>query len=302
MNFLSKKKGLIGIKINYMIYKILIIISFIAFGCTSKEKKIHKNNREKSHKNLSKKKIIQEVGSGIVIFELDAPKKSFIGDSKITIIRLNKDSIETYLKMASTYDSVPKTVKEWSQKYGFHLTINAGMYDVINPLLSRGFMKSETSINNLIVNPAYNGVCIMNNRKLDLIDFICQNKLDLNNQESCFQSMRMLDCQGVGIDWQRKKQLCSMIMMGEDEQNHIYIIFTRSPYLHQDMVGFLQKMPFDLRLTLYLEGGPETSLYLNTPNKKLELVGSYVSETYETDSNKVFWPLPNVIGFKFKGK
>jgi hypothetical protein len=61
-------------------------------------------------------------------------------------------------------------------------------------------------------------------------------------------------------------------------------------------------LPFDLRLTLYLEGGPETSLYLNTPNKKLELVGSYVSETYETDSNKVFWPLPNVIGFKFKGK
>ena len=285
-----------------MIYKILILISLIVFGCTAKHNTLHKKLHKKSPIKSHKKKILKEVGSGIVIFELDAPKKSFLGDSKITIIRLNKDSIETYLKMASTEDSVPKTAKEWSQKYGFHLTINAGMYDVNNPMLSRGYMKSESAINNFNINPNYNGVCVMNNHKLDLIDFICQNKVDLNNQECCFQSMRMLDCQGVGIDWQRKKQLCSMIMMGEDEQNHIYIIFTRSPYLHQDMVGFLQKLPFDLRLTLYLEGGPETSLYLNTPNKKLELVGSYVSETYETDSNKVFWPLPNVIGFKFKGK
>jgi hypothetical protein len=285
-----------------MIYKILILISLIVFGCTTKHKDLPNKVPKKVKSKFHNKKIIQEISSEIVVFELDAPKKSFLGDSKITIIRLNKDSIETYLKMASTEDSVPKTAKEWSQKYGFHLTINAGMYDVNNPMLSRGYMKSESAINNFNINPNYNGVCVMNNHKLDLIDFICQNKVDLNNQECCFQSMRMLDCQGVGIDWQRKKQLCSMIMMGEDEQNHIYIIFTRSPYLHQDMVGFLKKLPFDLRLTLYLEGGPETSLYLNTPNKKLELVGSYVSETYETDSNKVFWPLPNVIGFKFKGK
>ena len=242
----------------------------------------------------------ENVAKGVCLLQTNAPKKSLIGDSKLTIIRINKDSVEAYLKMATSIDSVSKTAEEWSDTFDFQLTVNAGMYDLANPLISKGFMKSDNSFNNKIINKSYNGICCINKNRVDLVDLMCQNNFDLTKQESCFQGMRMLDCHSEEMDWNRKKQACSMLIMGEDNFNNLYFIFSRSPYYHQDMIRFIKQMPFKLGLTIYLEGGPETSVYLNTPKKKMSLIGSYVSNTYPTDKNDHFWPLPNVLAFKFK--
>jgi len=59
-------------------------------------------------------------------------------------------------------------------------------------------------------------------------------------------------------------------------------------------------MPYGLTNAIYIEGGPETSLYIRTGNRVVEKVGSYVSNTYATDNNMTFWALPNVIGMKLK--
>jgi hypothetical protein len=59
-------------------------------------------------------------------------------------------------------------------------------------------------------------------------------------------------------------------------------------------------MPFNLANTIYLEGGPETSLYIKVGDTVIEKVGSYVSQTYPTDDNVCFWKLPNIIGLKLK--
>jgi hypothetical protein len=47
---------------------------------------------------------------------------------------------------------------------------------------------------------------------------------------------------------------------------------------------------------MYLEGGPEASLYLEANGKKIERIGSYETGFWESDTNEQFWPLPNVIG------
>ena len=54
----------------------------------------------------------------------------------------------------------------------------------------------------------------------------------------------------------------------------------------------------DLRNAIYLEGGPETSLYIDINDIRIEKIGSYVSQTYPTDDNNNFWELPNIIGIK----
>jgi hypothetical protein len=277
---------LIGIKNNTLFRFILLVLLLLTFSCNSQQKEVV--NKWES------------IAKGVSFMEINAPEKSILGDSKLSIIRLNKDSVQAYLLMASAYDSISKTVKVWADTFDFQLTVNAGMYDLTKPLTSKGYMKSDLNFNNKQINTSYNGVCSINNQRIDLIDLMCEPYFQLANQQSCFQGMRLLDCNGTEMDWKRKKQSCSMLVMGEDNQNFIYFIFTRSPYYHQNMVNFLKQMPFKLRLTIYLEGGPETSLYLNTPFKKIALVGSYVSNTYPTDKNDHFWPLPNVIGFKFK--
>ena len=286
-SFHIEKNVLIGIKNKKMNRFILVVILFFTVSCKSQEKKDSLSSWER-------------IASGVFILEMDAPIKSIFGDSKLTIIRLNKDSVQAFLKMATALDSIPKTVKEWADTFDFQLTINAGMYDLTNPLISKGFMKSDSSVNNNKVNDSYNGIFTINNQHVELIDLMCKNNFQLENQQVCFQGMRMLDCQGKEMDWKRKKQSCSMLVMGEDSKNQLYIIFTRSPYYHQDMVRLLKQMPFQLGLTMYLEGGPETSVYLNTPNKKIELIGSYVSDSYPTDKNDHFWTLPNIVGFKFE--
>lgn len=284
--FLLKKNVLIGINNYIKSFFIFLFLLLVNSSCNSQQ---NESVNEWEH-----------IAKGVFFMQVDAPKKSIFGDSKLSIIRLNKDSVEAYLKMATATDSVSKTVKEWADIFDFQLTINAGMYDLAKHLISKGFMKSDNKLNNSQVNTSYNGICYIQNQGIDLIDLMCEPNFQFMNQQACFQGMRLLDCQGAEMDWKRKKQSCSMLVMGEDNKNQLYIIFTRSPYYHQDMVRFLKQMPFQLGLTMYLEGGPETSVYLNTPHKKLDLIGSYVSNTYPTDKNDHFWPLPNVIGFKFK--
>ena len=66
------------------------------------------------------------------------------------------------------------------------------------------------------------------------------------------------------------------------------------------MIRFILDFPFELTNAIYLEGGPETSLYVSIGETVLEKLGSYVSVTYPTDENAQFWRLPNVIGLKAK--
>jgi hypothetical protein len=242
----------------------------------------------------------KNAAKGVDVMVVNAPIKSILGDSKLTIIRLKKDSVQAYLKMAVALDSISKTVDSWADTFGFQLVVNAGMYDLSNTLQCRGFMKCDTVMNNSVIKPSYNGVFTIENQKVNICDFNCDPLLNFAKYHSVFQSMRMLDCDGKEMDWKRKKQSCSMLVVGQDNKGYLYFIFTRSPYYHQDMVSFLKQMPFQLGETIYLEGGPETSVYLNTPKMKLSLMGSYVSNTYPTDKNDHFWPLPNVIGFKFQ--
>ena len=66
------------------------------------------------------------------------------------------------------------------------------------------------------------------------------------------------------------------------------------------MIVFLQMLPFDLVNATYLEGGPETSLYINVNGFHFEKTGSYISNSYPNDNNDHFWKLPNVVGIKSK--
>jgi hypothetical protein len=66
------------------------------------------------------------------------------------------------------------------------------------------------------------------------------------------------------------------------------------------MIDFMKQMPRGLHDAIYLEGGPEASLYIHVNEHHIEKVGSWVSDTWETDDNKHFWPLPNIIGIRKK--
>jgi hypothetical protein len=87
-----------------------------------------------------------------------------------------------------------------------------------------------------------------------------------------------------------------MVIGATDSIGNIYFVFTRSPYTHQKMIGFLFVLIPNIRTTVYLEGGPEASLFIQTGDTVISKIGSYVSKTYPNDKNDHFWKIPNVIG------
>jgi len=91
-----------------------------------------------------------------------------------------------------------------------------------------------------------------------------------------------------------------MVIGATDTEGNIYFLFTRSPYTHQQVIGYLIRLIPTIRTTVYLEGGPEASLYVQTGDTVISKFGSYVSKTYPNDNNDHFWKIPNVIGIRLR--
>ena len=248
----------------------------------------------------------QKLASGIEYAEVDAPKKSIVNDSKITVVKINTDQFDFFLFTASEQKRKVRTAKEWADTFNLQVVINAGMYKLANIFENDGFMKNYTHYNNSNFKDGYNGMMAFNAKdssyqNFSIIDLNCAVWDTVKTQYHCYsQCMRMIDCQGIPLSWEKKKQSCSMVIAAHDEANNLYFIFNRSPYTHKEMIQFILQFPFKIKNAVYLEGGPEASLYLKFGNTEIGKMGSYISRTYPTDSNQKFWKIPNVIGLRMK--
>ncbi len=246
------------------------------------------------------------IGKGIDFCETDAPFKSIINDSKITLLKIDPNQFDFYLMMATDLKIKSLSADVWADSFDLDIVINAGMYDLSRKMFSKGLLKGENHTNNAALHPNYKSMIAFNPKdtilpKCKVLDLDCNPYEKIKNDYSCYaQGLRMLDCDGKPIGWNKRKQSCSMLITANDEHGFLYFIYCRSPYSHNEMIAFMQKFPFKLVNAIYMEGGPQTSIYLKIGDTKIEKIGSYVSETYPNDKNDYFWKLPNVIGLKVK--
>lgn len=244
-----------------------------------------------------------ELTKGMEYREIDAPKKSFIGDSKISILRMDPQLFHFDLYTATQFDSVPRDLHTWADTFDLLVAFNAGMYNLARPLQSRAYLKSGAHLNNGKILENFNLMLALGPKpnsqrsNIEVLDLTCANwEQEQHNFSGFAQGLRMIDCNGNPMNWQKKVQSCSMLIAAEDEKGWFYLIFTRSPYTHNQMIGFMMQMPYGLHDAIYLEGGPETSLLIDVNGHCIEKVGSWVSTTWERNDNNHFWRLPNIVG------
>ncbi len=243
---------------------------------------------------------------GLQWCETAAPYESKVGDSKLTIVKIDPKKVDFELFSATNIDRKPRTALEWSDSFDLQVVFNAGMYDLSKPLTSRGYLKAHGHINQAAIHPSFNAMLALhptNNSSapLAIFDLTCTPFTRFKQDyESYIQGLRMIDCAGQPIFWKKKQQSCSMLVAAQDDAGSFYLLFSRSPYTHNEFIRMMLKLPFPINTAIYLEGGPETSLFVNLHHMQLHNVGSYVSSTYETDANCTFWPLPNVVGIRMK--
>jgi hypothetical protein len=248
-----------------------------------------------------------ELEKGVSYCEIAAPERSILNDSKLTIVKIDPAFLEFKLLTATEYGNKLRTADNWSNEFNMEIIINAGMYSYNKNHSNKGYLKNYNHLNNPVINGYYNSMMVLNpvdttDNSFQLVDLTCQPFDSIKNRYYSFcQGMRMLDCEGNPMAFEKNPtQSCSMILLSSDGEGMIYIVFTRSPYTHQKMIKFLKGLPLNLKQTVYLEGGPEASLFIKTKNGTISKYGSYVSKTWANDDNDHFWEIPNVIGIRRK--
>ncbi|WP_165748135.1 phosphodiester glycosidase family protein [Cellulophaga sp. Z1A5H] len=244
-----------------------------------------------------------KIDEGLFYTEHDAPKKSSIGDSKITILKISPKLYNLNLLSAKENGERIKTAKKWAEDKDQIAVINAGMY-MQDFATNVGFMKNFDFVNNGRLNKD-NTIAAFNRKndsvpEFQIIDRTCQNWDQLKDQYNSFtQSIRMVDCNQKN-KWGQQAKKWSMVVIGKDKEGNALFIFTRSPYSVHDFISILLNSSLDVYNLMYLEGGPEASFYMDHNGTKVEKMGSYETDFNENDDNTKFWSIPNVIGISKK--
>lgn len=244
---------------------------------------------------------------GLQFAELDMPEKSIVNDSKLSILKVDSRKFDFEFLTASERGRKMRTAPQWGTEFDKNVIINAGMYSYNRTHSNKGYMKNYNHFNNPKKSTYYNAMLAMHPKDkqkapFEIIDITCQDWEKVKYQYHSFcQGMRMISCTGEGMQFmKRPDQSCSMVLASTDNEGGLYIFFVRSPYTHRDMIKHLHGLPLNIRTTVYLEGGPEASLYVNTGDTIIAKYGSYVSNTCDNDDNDHFWEIPNVIALKKK--
>ena len=105
----------------------------------------------------------------------------------------------------------------------------------------------------------------------------------------------MLDCERKNA-WAQQARRWSTAAVGIDAQGRVLFIHARSPWSTHDLIDILRELPLDLQRLMYVEGGPEASLFAKVGGRvELSAIGSFETGFWERDDNQRFWQVPNVI-------
>lgn len=244
--------------------------------------------------------------SGLYIGTFTAPVRSPIGNSEITVVKINPHYYDFHIASSKDQKTNRKTIENWCQSEGFIGAVNAGMFSLEDGLSNVGYMKNKGLIHNPNFKPDFcSFLCfdpaVANIPPVQIVEFCSvndpQRQIMDKQYRSVAQSLRMLNRQGTNV-WAQSNKMWSMVVWGIDHKGNVLWIFTRSPYTVHTFINILKQAPLNLVNMMYLEGGPEGSLYFNHQGMILKKYGSYETGFYEKDTNHQFWPLPNVIGIK----
>jgi hypothetical protein len=239
-----------------------------------------------------------ELEPGLELAVFDGPPAP-AGDAKIRVLRADPARFSpALLNASSTAKRVPLTARAWAEKAGAVATINASMYQT-DHLRSVSFQRSGAHVNNpqwskdrsLLAFDPFDP----KDPPVRLLDKDCDDfEAAKKKYRSLVQSIRMLSCDGENV-WAKSERRWSTAAIGQDDKGRLLFIHARSPWPVHDFVDALMALPIGLSRAMYVEGGPEATLFVKAGKVEAEMVGSYETGFWEDDQNAEAWEVPNVV-------
>jgi hypothetical protein len=244
----------------------------------------------------------QMLDEGLYLGEFASTLKSRIPNFPITILKIDPKFYSFKLLCASEHDGNMRTVKKWCNEFGLLAAINASMYQDTDPLKSTGYMKNFTHINNPHINPAFGAFMVFNPIDSSLpeprfVDRRLQKgwKAQIEKYHTVVQNYRMIS-RGKRKGWPQQNKLYSTAAVGMDIDNNVLFIHSPSSYSTHDFISILLSLPIDIDSAMYLEGGPEATLYISPKDIQAKSEGRYGTLFGKNFSDLSTLTLPNVIG------
>ena len=254
---------------------------------------------ESSSKDLPRN-LWETLEPGLELGSFVPAHKSPIGDSVVRVLRIDLKHFEFRLLNASAQTrNQRKSVKDWVIEHGLVAGINASMYQKDN-LTSVSYMKTARHTNSTWVSKDRTFLAFDPKDKTlpmaKIFDRDCEDFEKVRNQyRSLIQSIRMVSCKGKNV-WVQQGKKWSTAGIGMDSKGRMLFIHVRSPYTTHDFINILLNLPIDLKRAMYVEGGKDAQLYVNTGKEEFEFIGSYSAAVDNTNGNSIAWPVPNVVG------
>lgn len=247
----------------------------------------------------------RELTDGLHLAEFQSPEPTDVGDSRITVLKIDPKFFEFKLLNATRHNRRPRTLSNWAKEFGMIATINAGMYQK-DLLTSVGYMKNFDHVNNGHVNPNNTIFAFAPNDSTlpdaQIIDRTCENFDSLRNSYQCMlQSIRMISCTRENV-WSRQPNRWSISVLGMDTAGNILFIFSQSPFTVHDFNNHLLKLPIDISKAMYLDGGSKAGFYLSFNGVTIEKYGIYENALLGAENMNTTWPIPNALGIVPKNR
>ncbi|MBL8550378.1 MAG: phosphodiester glycosidase family protein [Hyphomonadaceae bacterium] len=233
----------------------------------------------------------RELAPGLALMETQTNAR--IGDRKLHALRIDPARYEFTLLTGRLTGQAPQTARAWAGAHGLVAATNAAMFG------PDGRPVAYAKANGEVVTPrmtADRSVFVFERASARLIDRTCDT-FDPAAHRNALQGMRMIACDGRNV-WARQDRMWSTAALGVDRDGRVHFVHSRSPFAVHDFIEVLRAAPFSLARAMYLEGGPEATLYVNAGGVTLERYGSYETGFNENDDNDRAWPLPNVLGVR----
>ena len=244
----------------------------------------------------------QMFDEGLYLGEFASPVKSRIYNYPISILKIKPEFYSFKLLCASEHDGNMRTAKQWCNEFGLLAAINASMYQDTDPLKSTGYMKNYNHNNNPHINPAFGAFMAFNpidssHPEVRFVDRRLQKdwKAQIAKYHTVVQNYRMIS-KGKRKGWPQQKKLYSTAAVGMDKDNNVLFIHSPSPYSTHDFINILLSLPIDIESAMYLEGGPEATLYISPKHLQIKYKGRYGTVFAEYDGDISTLTIPNVIG------
>jgi hypothetical protein len=238
----------------------------------------------------------------VVVERVRAPEAPpvAIGDRVLTLVRF--DPSRYRLRFLTPRDGAARPATDWVRDHRLAAAINAGMFTPSGRPV--GLMVQDGRVVNDRDHPLFGGFLAFDARGVRIAGRGCPGdsvERLRSRYRNVLQSYRMLDCGGRAIAWADPKAY-SVAAVGLDGDGRIVLFHARTPYRVRDLNRMLAAPALRLRAMLFMEGGPEASLVVDAEGERVEEVGSYETGFFESDDNRRFWELPNVIAIEAAGR